>query len=46
MAADMEMKRRTLEKIHEPGSNPFQFRPDDTMLVFGIRCRQFLCAYF
>jgi site-specific recombinase XerD len=34
MAADMEMKRRTLEKIREPGNNSFQFRPDDTVLAF------------
>ena len=34
MAADMDMKRRTLEKIHEPGGNSFQFRPDNAMLVF------------
>jgi site-specific recombinase XerD len=34
MAADMEMKRKTLEKIHEPQDNSFQFRPDDTMIAF------------
>ena len=34
MAADMEMKRRTLEKIQEPCDIPFQFRPDDVMLAF------------
>jgi site-specific recombinase XerD len=34
MAADMEMKRRTLEKIQEPGSNSFQFRPDDAVVAF------------
>ena len=34
MAADMEIKRRTLEKIHEPGSNSFAFRPDDAVLTF------------
>jgi len=34
MAADMEMKRRTLEKIHEPDRNSFQFRPDNSMLTF------------
>jgi len=34
MAADMEMKRHTLEKIQEPGGNSFKFRPDDTMLAF------------
>lgn len=34
MAADMEMKRRTLEKLQEPGENPLQFKPDDTMLAF------------
>jgi site-specific recombinase XerD len=34
MASDMEMKRRTLEKIQEPGNNPFQFRPNDAVLAF------------
>jgi len=34
MEADMEMKRRTLEKIQEPGSNSLQFRPDNAMLAF------------
>ena len=34
MAADMEMKRRTLEKIQEPGCNSFQFRPDNTVIAF------------
>ena len=34
MAADIEMKRRTLEKIHEPEGNPFIFRPDDAMIAF------------
>ena len=34
MAADIEMKRRTLEKIQEPGGNPFKFRPDDAVLAF------------
>jgi len=34
MEADMEMKRRTLEKIQEPGDNSFQFRPDDTVIAF------------
>jgi site-specific recombinase XerD len=34
MVADMEMKRRTLEKIQEPSDISFQFRPDDAMLAF------------
>jgi site-specific recombinase XerD len=34
MAADMEMKRRTLEKLLEPGSSPFQFRPDNAVIHF------------
>jgi site-specific recombinase XerD len=34
MAADMEMKRRTLEKVQEPGSNSFQFRPNNALLAF------------
>jgi site-specific recombinase XerD len=34
MAADMEMKRRTLEKIQEPGGNPPNFRPDNAMIAF------------
>jgi site-specific recombinase XerD len=34
MAADMEMKRRTLEKVQEPDGNSFQFRPDDAMIAF------------
>jgi len=34
MAADMEMKRRTLEKIQEPGGNTFYFKPDNAMLAF------------
>jgi site-specific recombinase XerD len=34
MAADMEMKRRALGKIHEPCDMAFQFRPDDAMLAF------------
>jgi len=34
MEADIEMKRRTLEKIQEPGSNPFKFRPDNSLLTF------------
>jgi len=34
MAADMEMKRKTLDKLHEPGGNPYSFRPDDTLLAF------------
>lgn len=34
MAADMEMKCRTLEKLQEPGINAFQFQPDDTVLAF------------
>ena len=34
MEADMEMKRRTLEKIQEPGEMAFQFKPDDTLLAF------------
>ena len=34
MEADMEMKRRTLEKVHEPDDIPFHFRPDDSMLAF------------
>ena len=34
MEADMEMKRRTLEKIQEPGSKQFSFCPDDAVLAF------------
>jgi len=34
MAADMEMKRRTLEKIQEPTNNSFRFRPNDAVLAF------------
>ena len=34
MAADMEMKRRILEKMQEPCDIPFQFRPDDATLAF------------
>ena len=34
MEADMEMKRRTLEKLPEPNGKSFQFRPDDTLLAF------------
>jgi len=34
MEADMEMKRRTLEKIQEPSDISYHFRPDDTMLAF------------
>jgi site-specific recombinase XerD len=34
MAADIEMKRRTLEKIQETGVKSFRFRPDDAMLAF------------
>jgi len=34
MAADMEMKRRTLEKLQELSNNSFQFRPDDVVLAF------------
>ena len=34
MAADMEMKRRTLEKLQEPGDNSFRFQPDDVVLAF------------
>jgi len=34
MVADMEMKKRTLEKIQEPDVNSFQFQPDDATLAF------------
>jgi len=34
MAADLEMKRRTLEKIQKPGGNTFYFKPDNAMLAF------------
>ena len=34
MEADMEMKRNTLEKIHDIAENPYQFRPDNAMLSF------------
>jgi len=34
MEADMEMKRRTLEKIQDIGETPYQFRPDNAMLSF------------
>ena len=34
MAADMDMKRRTLEKVQEPGNNSFRFRPDNAILAF------------
>jgi site-specific recombinase XerD len=34
MAADMEMKRRTLEKMQKPGQNTFNFRPDDAVIAF------------
>jgi len=34
MAADMEMKCRTLEKIQEPEGNLFQFQPDNTVTAF------------
>jgi site-specific recombinase XerD len=34
MEADMEMKRRTLEKLPEPSGKSFQFRPDDSILAF------------
>ena len=34
MEADIEMKRRTLEKIHEPGEMRFRFKPDDKVLAF------------
>ena len=34
MEADMEMKRRTLEKIQDPGGNPLLYRPDNTILSF------------
>jgi site-specific recombinase XerD len=34
MEADMEMKRRTLDKLQEPGVSAFRFRPDDALLAF------------
>jgi len=34
MEADMEMKKRTLEKIQEDGNDSFQFQPDDSTLAF------------
>jgi len=34
MEADMEMKKRTLEKIQELDDNSFQFKPDDATLAF------------
>jgi site-specific recombinase XerD len=34
MEADLEMKRRTLEKLQEPGEFAFRFKPDDAVLAF------------
>ena len=34
MEADIEMKRRTLEKLQEPGSNSLKYRPDNAILAF------------
>jgi len=34
MTADMEMKRRTLEKLQEPSENPYHFQPNDALLTF------------
>jgi site-specific recombinase XerD len=34
MVADLEMKRRTLAKLHEPNVVSYQFKPDDAMLAF------------
>jgi len=34
MEADIDMKRRTLEKLREPTEKPFEFKPDDAMLAF------------
>ena len=34
MVADMEMKKRTLEKVQELDVNSFQFKPDDATLAF------------
>ena len=34
MEADMEMKRCTLEKLHDPGGNSFQFQLDNAVLAF------------
>ena len=34
MVADLEMKRRTLEKIQEPGGISYNFKPDDATLAF------------
>ena len=34
MTADMEMKRRTLEKLADPGVNSFNYQPDETIITF------------
>ena len=34
MVADLEQKRRTLEKVKEPGGVAFNFRPSDSVLEF------------
>lgn len=34
MEADMDMKRRTLEKLDEPGTNSYHFHPDNSLLAF------------
>jgi site-specific recombinase XerD len=34
MESDLEMKRRTLEKLQEPGCSASSFEPDDALLAF------------
>lgn len=34
MEADIEMKRKTLEKLDEPSNTSYHFRPDDSLLTF------------
>jgi integrase/recombinase XerD len=34
MEADMEMKRRILEKLEEPDFNSYHFRPNDSLITF------------
>jgi integrase/recombinase XerD len=34
MEADIEMKRRILERLDEPGNNTYYYRPDDSILTF------------
>lgn len=34
MEADMEMKRKTLEKMSDPGNSAYHFTPDDSIMAF------------